>query len=285
MTMPVRCAQCGTENSPDANFCVTCGARLAKPPLAAPPPGPGTAMPAAPPPTPQAPPPQTFTPPPAMATPPIAPSQAPGGAMAPEWSDEKEPMLLLDVTGSMNYGTSANDRTPRRDTIREAISIIVAALAAEDSQAAHEEEGGLRTVTFAGGQARDIGDLNPNNLQQKWSQISWAGGTRIMPGWTTLMNTYAEEFGQVDPSQRPLLMAVVITDGEADDTAQFAQALAQASGGVYAVLAILGYGPDHDAALHAYQSIEQNNSHVRVVTLASETDPQVIAQTLLRMIE
>ena len=47
---------------------------------------------------------------------------------------EKEPMLLLDTTGSMNYRTSATDATPRKDTIREAISIIVSELAAADSQ-------------------------------------------------------------------------------------------------------------------------------------------------------
>src|SRR5207245_4196390 len=74
---------------------------------------------------------------------------------------EKEPMLLLDTTGSMNYGSAANDPTPRKDVIREAISLIVERLAAADSQAAEEEEGGgLRTVTFADGQAHDLGDLH-----------------------------------------------------------------------------------------------------------------------------
>lgn len=52
----------------------------------------------------------------------------------PDGSVEKEPMLLLDTTGSMNEGTSASDSTPRRDTIREAIGIIVSTLAKEDSQ-------------------------------------------------------------------------------------------------------------------------------------------------------
>lgn len=224
---------------------------------------------------------------PGASAPSAAAPQATASASAPTGLEgiEKEPMLLLDVTGSMNFGTSANDQTPRRDTIREAISTIVATLAAQDSQAAQEEEGGgLRTVVFAGGQAHDIGDLNPDNLTQTWSHITWAGGTRIMPGWNTLIDTYMDEFGSEDPASRPLLMAVVITDGEADDTDQFAQAIAQASGGVYVVLAIIGYGPDHDAALHAYQAIEQNNAHVRVLTFASETDPQVIARALLRMI-
>ncbi len=71
-----------------------------------------------------------------------------------ETEQEKEPMLLLDTTGSMNYHTSATDPTPRKDTIREAISIIVDKLAAEDSQASKEEEGGgIRTITFADGTA------------------------------------------------------------------------------------------------------------------------------------
>ena len=199
---------------------------------------------------------------------------------------EKEPMLLLDTTGSMNYGTSAQDATPRKDTIREAIGIIVAQLAAEDSQAGEEEEGGgLRTITFAGGQASDIGDLNPNNLEQKWGGIRWAGGTRIMPGLNVLVQTYNEEFGAVPPAERPLLLALVITDGEADDSAAFANANAQASGGIYFALAIIGYGPEHDTALRSYQQIEAQNAHVKVLPFAAETDPAVIARGLLRMIE
>src|SRR5258706_12132134 len=92
--------------------------------------------------------------------------------------EEKEPMLLLDTTGSMNYSSSANDPTPRKDVIREAISLIVERLAAADSQAAEEQEeegGGLRTITFADGQAHDIGDLNPGNLRDKWSRIHLRG--------------------------------------------------------------------------------------------------------------
>src|SRR5579884_2498465 len=132
-----------------------------------------------------------------------------------------------------------------KDTIREAISIIVARLAAADSQAEHEEGGGgLRTITFADGQAHDIGDLNPNNLKQIWSRIRWSGGTRIMPGFNQLLKTYTEEFGSEPPEERPLLLALVITDGEADDTEAFKNAVARAAGNMYVVLAIIGYGPE-----------------------------------------
>jgi len=199
---------------------------------------------------------------------------------------EKEPMLLLDTTGSMNYRTSETESTPRKDTIREAISIIVSELAAADSQAAKEEEGGgLRTVTFADGQAHDIGDLNPNNLREKWSHIRWGGGTRIMPGFNLLLKTYTDEFGTVPQAERPLLLALVITDGEADDTDTFKNVVARAAGSMYVALAIIGYGPEHDRALQAYQQVEAQNAHVKVMPFAGETDPEKIASALLRMIE
>ncbi len=286
MNQQVFCTQCGTANTAGANFCVACGARLA-PPAAPPqaPPPPTQAPQAAPPSGYQAAPPTSGYQAPPQA-PPQAPMQQSQGAFQTPAGIEKEPMLLLDITGSMNYGTSANDPTPRRETIKEAINIIVGELAAHDSQAAHEEGGGgLRTVVFSGGHAADIGDLNPGNLNQVWSRIQWAGGTRIMPGWTTLLNTFMGEFGNEPPESRPMLMALVITDGEADDTGPFAQAVAQAAGGVYVVLAIIGYGPDHDAALRAYQDIEKGNANVKVVPFGSETDPEVIARALIRMIE
>ena len=199
---------------------------------------------------------------------------------------EKEPMLLLDTTGSMNYATSEHERTPRKNTIREAISLIVSRLAAADSQAEHEEEGGgLRTITFADGRAHDLGDLNPDNLSEKWNMIEWAGGTRIMPGFNLLLKTYTDEFGQEPPAERPLLLALVITDGEADDTEAFKNTIARAAGSMYVALAIIGYGPEHDRALRAYQQVEAQNAHVKVLSFAGETDPETIADALFRMTE
>lgn len=205
---------------------------------------------------------------------------------------EKEPMLLLDTTGSMSYPTADGSKVRRIDLIGEAIGRIVEVLGAEDSQAekeragGDEEKGGLMTVTFANGEAKDWGDLNDENLHQKWHDIarSIGGGTRIMPGWDLLVDTYMEEFGDVPKQDRPHLLGLVITDGEADDTTDFANTLAQAKGGVYVCVAILGYGAEHDKALKAYQGVAAQNDHVRVVTFGSETDPDVIADGLLAMI-
>jgi len=232
-------------------------------------------------------------PPPSYAPAPIPTPQSYYPVVAPfiqnnneNQGEEKEPMLLLDITGSMNYQTSATDPTPRKDTIREAILLLVKELGDKDSQAAHEvDEGGLRTITFAGGSANDIGDLNVKNLREKWSKIKWAGGTNILPGWNKLFEVYMEEFGGQNPASRPILMALIITDGEANDTDAFAAALSSIRDQVYAVVAVIGYGPDHDAAFQAYKQVETRNSHVRVIPFDSQSNPIVIAKTLIRMVE
>jgi hypothetical protein len=202
---------------------------------------------------------------------------------------ENEPMLLLDTTGSMSYPVAEGSTVQRREVIGEAIGRIVEQLAAQDSQAAKEQAegkdaGGLMTVTFAGGSAQCIDDLSPANWRQKWGAIQWGGGTQIMPGWSLLVDTYMGEFGEAPKLDRPHLLGLIITDGEAADTAEFAQTLAQTKGGTYVCVAILGFGPEHDQALAAYRQIAAANDHVRVVTFGSETDPTAIASGLLLLL-
>ena len=193
----------------------------------------------------------------------------------------------------MNWATSPDNPTPRRDTIREAIHTLVSTLARADSQAAHEqgdagEGGGLRTITFASHTASDIGDLNPSNLRAKWTRIQWAGTTWIVPGWRELKAVYHEEFGGRPAHQRPLLLALVITDGEAEDTEEFAQALAaegRDGGTVFVVLAVIGTGEEYERALALYRGVASRQHNVRVIPFSGETDPTLIANACLNMIQ
>jgi hypothetical protein len=204
---------------------------------------------------------------------------------------EIETMLLLDTTGSMYSSSSETDPTPRKDVVGEAIGTIVEVLAAADSQAARESEeqedeeaGGLRTVLFSGNRpGRDIGDLNPDNLQAKWNAIEWIGDTWIVPGFNALLQAYKNEFGSRPAETRPILRALVITDGEAKDADQFDALLERVSGNMYVIIATVGHGHDHERAVAAYQAIEQRNAHLKVVNL-SGADPETISKTLLAMI-
>jgi hypothetical protein len=204
---------------------------------------------------------------------------------------EIETMLLLDTTESMNWSSSDTDPTARKDVVGEAIGTIVEVLAAADSQAAREgeeqddeEAGGLRTVLFSGNRpGRDIGDLNPENLQAKWNAIQWIGDTWIVPGFNALLQAYRSEFGSRPAETRPILRALVITDGEAKDGDQFDALLERVSGNMYVIIATVGHGRDHERAVAAYQAIAQRNAHLKVVNL-SGADPETISKTLLAMI-
>src|SRR5947209_6814117 len=98
---------------------------------------------------------------------------------------EKEPILLLDTTGSNGDPAAPGSKIRRLDVVLEALPQIVNVLGAEDTQAAEErsggdeEAGGLMTITFANNTARVLGDLNPQNIRQKLAELEWGGSTYI----------------------------------------------------------------------------------------------------------
>jgi hypothetical protein len=200
---------------------------------------------------------------------------------------EKEPIFLIDTSGSMSWPNTEGGAA-RYVILGEAIGNLVGALEGLDSQAAHEKEagedaGGVMTVLFSD-KTEVLGDLSSANVKQKWDSIAWGGGTIIQPGWDAVIENYMEEFGDTPKQDRPHLLAVIFTDGEANDTDAFASTIAKSQGGTYALIVIMGYGPEHDRALQVYQDITKQNDHVRVVTFGNETDPKVIADGLLSMV-
>lgn len=211
--------------------------------------------------------------------------------LTPLTRGEVEPMLLLDTSGSMTWPAAEGSKISRQQVVGEAIGKIVEVLAAKDSQAAREraagadeaEVGGLMTVGFADG-ATDYDDLNPVNLAAKWASIQWGGATHIVAGWERLTDIYVEEFGDRPKQDRPHLLALIVTDGEAQDGAQFAKTLEAQGGRTYVVVAVVGFGDDHDRTLEQYRRIESANGNVRVVTFDSVTDPATISASLLALI-
>lgn len=200
---------------------------------------------------------------------------------------EKEPIALIDTSGSMSWPVAEGSTVQRREVVGEAMGILVKHLEGEDSQAAEEqaggsdEKGGLLVHLFASG-TTELGDLNSSNWREKWASIRWGGGTRIMPGWEAAQDSYLEEFGDIPALDRPVLFVLVITDGEAEDAAEFTAVLEQANAQRKFCVAVLGYGPDHDRNLAAYKAVEaRNGKHVRVVNFGGETDPASIANDLI----
>src|SRR4051812_22534939 len=185
------------------------------------------------------------------------PNRTPRSEISPAVSAnrKKEPVLLLDLSGSMDWeaapgGPEWSDRTRsggRRGIVIEALRGLVSALEDEDSEAAAEQAGGsddlggLLTHGFADGHV-EIGDLNTSNLERKLHQIQWGGRTHIMPAWKAALADYDEEFGDRDPDEQPTLLTLVLTDGEADDWAEFGPVLEKATAKRVFAVAIVGHG-------------------------------------------
>lgn len=203
---------------------------------------------------------------------------------------EKEPIALIDTSGSMSFAVSEGSNIQRRDVVGEAMGILVKHLEDEDSQAAAEQaegsddKGGLLTYGFASG-VTEFGDLNSSNWRDRWGKVKWGGGTYIMPAWQKAQEEYLGEFEDVPTMDRPALLALIITDGEAADADKFTAVLENAGAGRYFTVAVVGYGDEHDKTLRAYKAAEQKNpKHVRVVTFGGETDPTVIAEGLKSLV-
>lgn len=207
--------------------------------------------------------------------------------LSPVAPGEKEPVVIIDKSGSMSWPVSATSDVERREVVGEAMGILVRNLEDQDSQAAAEqadgsdERGGLLAYLFSD-RAVELGDLNSSNWRQKWAAIRWGGGTRVMPAWQLAEQKFTGEFGD-DPDRT--MLAIVITDGEAEDAAAFEKVLEQANARRKFLIALIGYGPEHDATLRSYQMAERKNpQNVRVVTFTGETDPASIAADLLQLV-
>jgi hypothetical protein len=215
----------------------------------------------------------------------------------------KEPVLLLDLSTSMDWGAADEygpewpDPGSRRAIVIEALHGLVRVLEGEDSEAAVEqaggsdERGGLMTHGFANRHI-EIGDLNSSNLQRRLNEIKWGGKTYIMPAWKAALADYDVEFGDRDPDEQPVMLTLVVTDGEADDWMEFEPVLEKATAKRVFVVAIVGHGPKHDATLTAYQEAGRKNvaqdkfgkAHVEVVSFDAVTDPGEIALDLITLV-
>lgn len=206
--------------------------------------------------------------------------------LVPAWRD-KEVICLLDTSGSMDWEAAEGNPVTRHQIVAEALPAFVRALEGEDSAAASEqadgsdELGGLLIHGFSNLHT-ELGDFNTSNFQRRWNAITWGGGTTIIPAWKAALADFNAEFG--DEVEPPVLLCLVITDGEATDAAEFGQILSQTHPDRYFAIAILGHGPEHDQTLSSYLAVERANpKHVKVMSFDSLTDPGEMARDLILM--
>ena len=200
-----------------------------------------------------------------------------------------EPVALIDTSGSNEWPAVAGGHVTRWELVTELMLGVVTKLAKADSQAEDEEDGGgLMTVTFANplGQsheARVVGDLNPENFAKEWATIEVGGGTWAMSGYNLMLDNFVQEFKN-EPTV-PTLGLLVVTDGVMSDLKAFAAKIAGVGDTVKVVMAVHGYGADHDEAVAAYRAVEKQHSDaLRVLEITPNTAPDVVADAMLTLL-
>lgn len=206
--------------------------------------------------------------------------------LVPAWR-KKEVICLLDTSGSMDWEAAEGSPVTRHAVVGEALPLFVKALEGEDSAAEAEqaagsdEKGGLLIHGFSNVHT-ELGDFNSSNFARRWDAITWGGGTTIMPAWKAALADFNSEFG--DEAEPPVLLCLVITDGEATDAAEFAKVLGQQNPDRYFAVAAVGHGEAHDKTLKSYAGAEEANpKHVKVMAFDSVTNPQDLANDLILM--
>jgi len=170
----------------------------------------------------------------------------------------------------------------------DCVSVIIQMLAGADDAEVQPPgwQRGCPLVTFNGIEKGIYrGFLHADNLQNEWSTIQFHGGTHIMDGFRVLFSTYENQFTEMPQDQWPLMLVLIITDGELQDGHEFESHLKHVHGRVFIEIAVVGYGEDHDRAIHHYKHIAKQHDHIRVTTFTNETDPRVIATKLLSLVD
>jgi len=200
----------------------------------------------------------------------------------------KFPVILLDTSGSMACETiSASSQVPKMVLAKQICANLCARLATIDDADRLQQAPGVPLITFNtfdGGV--DRGFLHPGCFEQEWANIEFHAGTHIMDAWRAMLKRYRESFESrpKGPAQWPLLLTLVLTDGELKDGHEFEQHLKHIKGSAFVEVAVIGYGEEHDRACEHYQRISRSHPHVRVTQFTNCEDIDMIVQQLLTMV-
>jgi hypothetical protein len=194
---------------------------------------------------------------------------------------------LAVATGSMNHTVALNSQVTRAQLVYQSVRLDLNLALADDAEDKWDLSNGIGTpiITFNamdGGVYRGL--LHSNNLEREFGQIAFRGGTHIMDGWKKMFDQYEAKFRDLPQGQWPLLLCLLITDGEIQDAEEFERHLARVRGRLFVDIAVVGFGEDHDRALQHYAKISRKHPHVRANQFSNSEDAEAVARQLLSLV-
>ncbi|KGO48013.1 hypothetical protein PEX1_061610 [Penicillium expansum] len=211
-----------------------------------------------------------------------------------------ETMILLGVSESMksaplrpNYnehlitGFSASKQPKSKDIAKTIIHRFTQAMINHD----HNTRG-YQLLTVAN-QARYIGYINHQNLEQKWPNIRFGGETQLMLGWQRAKELHFQKhsgtaiyhpmYGWQARPQTPILRLLIVLDGEATDMNEFLLDLLGLSW-VYVTIFLMGADrcPQHHRFANELHRISNANPRVSFVDAQGNMPERFVTHELLK---
>lgn len=151
---------------------------------------------------------------------------------------------------------------------------------------------GYQLLTVAN-QARYIGYINHQNLEQKWPNIRFGGETQLMLGWQRAKELHFQKhsgtaiyhpmYGWQARPQTPILRLLIVLDGEATDMNEFLLDLLGLSW-VYVTIFLMGADrcPQHHRFANELHRISNANPRVSFVDAQGNMPERFVTHELLK---
>jgi hypothetical protein len=151
---------------------------------------------------------------------------------------------------------------------------------------------GYDLITFSD-RSQHIGTINHRNLDSKWRNVHFGGGTRVMTGWQKVKDLHFQKhsasaihhpvFGWQAGPDTPMLRLLLLLDGEATDMDEFELDLLSLSWAHVTIFLIGVDGcPHHHRHANELQRISDFNHHVSFVDAQGNTPERFVTHELLK---
>lgn len=148
-------------------------------------------------------------------------------------------------------------------------------------------------LTVFSSHARSVGIVNHQNLEQKWNNIRFEGGTRVMTGWQKIKELHFQKhsesarhhpvYGWQAGPQTPMLRLLLLLDGEATDMDEFELDLLS-NAWAHVTIFLIGVDgcPHHHRHANELQRISDVNHHVSFVDAQGNASERFVTHELLK---
>lgn len=191
--------------------------------------------------------------------------------------------FLIQTGGEPDQPAADGTNVTRKELVVNALRLLALHLESERETSGVQS---LRAIGYADqDRAHNLGLLTGETAYAQLAEgVAWGGRSCIIPGWVMSEEFFDDETSDLPAREQPVQSTLIIADRVPSDWAMFEPELSLANDRRIFSVAVIGSGPEHDAAVEAFRSVSGKNRHVALASLDGVISPAEVAYDLNRMI-